>query len=295
MAAVLTKPYADEGWKRADRPPLKQGSRDGVGTEPTVRVVPSCAFMVEFEQGLHVLDIGSTDDPARTSIQLSSPLDGSGQALQILTEASIDGTWLPGAGGTVVVKSPTGGGQLIVTAYANAGIAVPRLPEILTRRLDSDAPTATSGTASISDPSASAEIRTEIVLHIERLGDRRFPGEGWVGNRGGKLRIEALSIRPVEALTARDIQFRAFGPGGRETPWVTDGNLCGTRGRGIPLTGFAVRLAPPACDDYDVIYQGAFFESGVSTAVRNGDPCKSTIGDDPLEAIYVRIVERGVE
>jgi hypothetical protein len=59
------------------------------------------------------------------------------------------------------------------------------------------------------------EIGTEVVLHIERLGDRRFPGQGWVGNRGKKLRIEAFSIRPLETLMARDIEFRALGPNRR--------------------------------------------------------------------------------
>ena len=91
---------------------------------------------------------------------------------------------------------------------------------------------------------SAGEIQTEIVLHIERLGDRRFPGAGWVGNRGKKLRIEAFSIRPLDTLLARDIEFKALGPNRRQTPWVTDAKLCGTRGTELPLTGFAVRLAP---------------------------------------------------
>ena len=136
------------------------------------------------------------------------------------------------------------------------------------------------------------EIRSEIVLHMERLGDRRFPGEGWVGNRGKKLRIEAFSIRPVDTLLARDIEFKALGPKGRQTPWVTDAKLCGTRGQGLALTGFAIRLAPHVAERFDVVYQGAFFESGIAGPHGNGELCIPPITDDPLEAINVRLIRR---
>ncbi|TMJ68334.1 MAG: hypothetical protein E6G83_05275 [Alphaproteobacteria bacterium] len=113
-----------------------------------------------------------------------------------------------------------------------------------------------------------------------------------VGNRGKKLRIEAFSIRPVDTLLARDIEFKALGPKGRQTPWVTDAKLCGTRGRGLPLTGFAIRLAQHAAERFDVVYQGAFFESGVAGPHRNGELCIPPITDDPLEAINVRLIRR---
>ena len=115
---------------------------------------------------------------------------------------------------------------------------------------------------------------------------------GWVGNRGRKLRIEAFSIRPLESLAAVDIELKGYLPGGNETQWVHGGILCGTRGRRMPLIGFAVRLAPRLADRFEVTYQGSFFASGISGVQRNGEPCRSTTGDDPLEAINIRIVER---
>src|SRR6202011_2386470 len=136
------------------------------------------------------------------------------------------------------------------------------------------------------------ELSSEIVLHIEREGDRRFAAPGWVGNRGRRLRIEAFSIRPLEGLAPADIQYKAFGPNGRETPWVTDAKLCGTRGRGLPLTGFAVRLAPHLRNRFDVVYEGSFFDSGVAGPTRNGDPCMPAVFNDPLEAIHLRLLER---
>src|SRR5437763_345511 len=145
--------------------------------------------------------------------------------------------------------------------------------------------------ASATDPISTAEPRdipTEILLHIERAGDRLFPGRGWVGALGRKLRIEAFSLRPLERLAPADIELKGYLPGGNETQWVHGGILCGTRGRRLPLTGFALRLAPHLAERFEVTYQGSFFMSGISGVHRNGEPCRSTHGEDPLAAMDLR-------
>ena len=136
------------------------------------------------------------------------------------------------------------------------------------------------------------EIRREMILHIEREGDRVFSAPGRAGTRGQRRRVEAFGIRPIEGLAPGDIEYRAFGPSGRETPWVTDAKLCGTRGRGLPLTGFTIRVASHLQDRFDVVYEGAFFESGVAGPKRNGEPCVPAVFDDPLEAINLRVIAR---
>jgi hypothetical protein len=73
---------------------------------------------------------------------------------------------------------------------------------------------------------------------------------------------------------------------------MTDGRLCGTRGQGQPLTGFAVRLSAALRDAFDVSYRGSFFQSGPTVLVRNGEPCVSPVRDDSLEAIEIIIVTR---
>ena len=65
--------------------------------------------------------------------------------------------------------------------------------------------------------------------------------------------------------------------------------------REVPLTGFAVRLAPNVDDRFDVLYQGAFFESGITGTYRNGVLCIPAIADDPLEAINVRVIRRAAQ
>jgi hypothetical protein len=259
------------------------------------------ANLVELEQGLYALEIGAS--PCMLGqvsslqvpvVHVSAPVNERERSAEIIgTSARGDG-WLDREGGTVIVKSPAGGAHVLVTAYGLPAQAV-SLPDIRVRRLDR--PGSNGAAPRCPDPTGypagePEEVRNEIVLHVERLGDRRYPVEGWVGNRGKKLRIEAFSIRPVDTLLARDIEFKALGPNGRQTPWVTDAKFCGTRGQGLPLTGFAIRLAPHAAERFDVVYQGAFFEGGVVGPHRNGELCIPPITDDPLEGINVRLIRR---
>jgi Clostridial hydrophobic W len=245
------------------------------------------------EQGLYALEIGASPSllgqvsslqvPA---VHVSTLWNEREQTAEIIGTSGRGDSWLDQEGGTVIVKSPAGGAHVLVTTYGLPAQAV-AVPDIQVRRLDR--PRSNDAAPRSPEPE---EIRSEIALHVERLGDRRFPGEGWAGNRGKKLRIEAFSIRPVDTLLARDIEFKAFGPKGRQTPWVTDAKLCGTRGQGLPLTGFAIRLAPHVAERFEVVYQGSFFESGVVGPHRNGELCIPPITDDPLEAINVRLIRR---
>ena len=259
------------------------------------------AHLVALEQGLYALEIGASpcmlgqvSSLRVPAVHVSALRNERERSAEIIGTSEPGDSWLDREGGTVIVKSPAGGAHVLITAYGLPAQAV-SVPDIHVRRLDRPHP---NGAAHRSpDPAGypadePEEIGSEIILHMERLGDRRFPGEGWVGNRGKKLRIEAFSIRPVDTLLARDIEFKALGPKGRQTPWVTDAKLCGTRGQGLPLTGFAMRLAPQVAERFDVVYQGAFFESGVVGPHRNGELCIPSITDDPLEAINVRLIRR---
>lgn len=256
------------------------------------------ASLVPVDAGLYALDIGEIGcNPSRLSslplpaLQVSAPAVGHGQCIEIIGCASAE-RWLGPEGGTVILKAPPGGGVVLLTAYGHPAQPA-AVPAIELTRLDRPRPAGTPLHAV--EPAADAqEVQTEIVLHIERLGDRRFAGRGWVGNRGKRLRIEAFSICPLDTLLPGDIEFKALGPNRRQTPWVSDGKLCGTRSRRLPLTGFAVRLTGRAAERFDVIYEGAFFESGIVGPSRNGELCVPPGAEDPLEAIKLRVIRRPV-
>jgi hypothetical protein len=258
------------------------------------------ASLIPLEEGLYAVEIGEIAGMPGQSrglplpvVQVSAPPGSGERSVEVFGASGRRENWLGEEGATVVVMVPASGGNVLVTTYAAAAQPA-AVPKIGIRRLDRRR---SNGAALAADGRAEApeQVRTEIVLHIERLGDQRFPGQGWVGNRGKKLRIEAFSIRPLERLAARDIEFKALGPNRRETPWVSDAKLCGTRGQGMPLTGFAMRLAPHVAGRFDIVYSGAFFDSGVVGPCRNGELCLAPIGDDPLEAITVELIRRTAE
>lgn len=250
------------------------------------------------EEGLYALTVGATDASSASASGLALPATciapvpaEDGLSVTVITHDKASG-WVGAEGGAVVVSVPLGGGSVLVTAYGVAEDA--RLPQIQILDIDSLGKSEGAAIPAAAPPriAAGREIASELILHIERHGDRRFPSQGWAGNPGQRLRVEGFAIRPLEIIAPGDLEYMAHGPGGRQTPWVTDAKLCGTRGRGLPLTGFAIRLAAPLRDRFDVVYEGYFFDSGVIGPARNGEPCQPAAIDDPLAALRLRVIER---
>jgi hypothetical protein len=257
--------------------------------------------LLRFESGLYTITVGGIGKStvaqasiALPMVQISNPPSEELGTVELVATTGDAGFWLGPEGGTMVLKAPLGGGHVLVSTYESPDRTGPPL-EIEVRRLDRGRRAAVPMTTGMipSVGSQADPIKLEISLHIERLGDQRLRPDGWAGSLGNRLRLEAFGIRPLQALASDDIEYKAFGPNGEQTPWVTNGQLSGSRRRGLPLTGFAVRLAAHRQDRYDVEYQGAFFDSGISDTVRNGAPCIGRIPGDPLEAINVRVTERG--
>ena len=301
-----------------ETPPSRRG-RTGARSEAAASVRPQESSpespavavtnvrMLQVDEGLYALRVGEIAGTlgeiagmAVPAAQISAPFAEDGNAVEIVASFPRRGPWLAKEGGTAILRSPPGGGLVIVTVYGGAEPTGELSLDL--QRLDgpgSGTPAAQTGARATGGPAAAAtearDIPTEILLHIERAGDRLFPGRGWVGALGRRMRIEAFSIRPLERLAPADIEMKGFLPNNGETPWVLGGTLCGTRGRGLPLTGFAVRVVAPQAERFEVTYQGSFFAGGISQMQQNGDPCRATTADDPLEAIHVRLIERVAE
>ena len=297
----------DAAARSAGAAPTETAAPPGIGA---VSGMDASAKLIELAHGLYGLNIGETKgkrgEVAGLAIPATHitdfPVDGFG-AVEVFAAAKGQAGWLGPEGGTVAVKVPSNRGHVLITTYRLADQdAVPLDIQIV--RIDRPVPQtpapqtpAPQSTREIASPEPAkdpggGEVNLEIVLHIEPIGDRRYPGGEWIGGRGQGRRVEAFSVRPLEKLAPTDIEYKAWGPGGRETPWVTAAALCGTRGQGIALTGFAIRLAPEPSDRFDVVYQGAFAESGVSGPRRNGEPCMPSRIDDALEAMHIRLIER---
>jgi hypothetical protein len=146
---------------------------------------------------------------------------------------------------------------------------------------------AASGTAT--------SLPLQIGVHVRSRGDLNFSGFPWAGRVAPGLWIESFSVRPLQRFSATDVEYKGLTGSGFETPWLSDDKVCGTKGMAVPLVGFAIRLKPnPASTpaEYDCEYSG-YFQSGLTVGpLRNGAPCRSTVANDPLEGMQVRIVKR---
>jgi len=312
-AEAQTSPAARAGQAAAGRRGRAAAKAEPASSGPPLPSppeLPSVAVttvrMLRVDEGLYSLRIGAIagelGEIAGMVVpvaQVSAPFAEDGNGVEIVASFPRRGPWLDKTGGTVILRSPTGGGLVIVAVYGGSEQEASELALDL-QRLDGPgngaAPAGRTETqpTGLTAPAAveARDVPTEILLHIERAGDRLFPGRGWVGALGRRMRIEAFSIRPLERLVPADIEMKGFLPNGGETPWVPGGVLCGTRGRGLPLTGFAVRVVAQRAERFEVVYQGSFFAGGISQMHQNGDPCQATTADDPLEAINVRLIER---
>jgi hypothetical protein len=280
-------------------------------------VAVSTVRMLRVDEGLYALRIGTIAGNlgeiagmVTPVAQVSAPFAEEGDGVEIIASFPRRGAWFDKEGGTAILRSPSAGGLVIVTVYGGAEQQPGELSLDLQRldatedqpdeepeeEVEQPEPTVAPPTRAATPVAAEArDVPIEILLHIERAGDRLFPGRGWVGALGRRMRIEAFSIRPLEGLAPSDIEMKAFLPNGGETPWVPGGVLCGTRGRGLPLTGFAVRVVPQRAERFEVVYQGSFFAEGISQMHQNGAPCRAPTADDPLEAINVRLIDRAAE
>jgi hypothetical protein len=207
--------------------------------------------------------------------------------------------WLPGKDNLVVVRAPQPGALLLATAFGSPGQR-PSPPKAAIRPLEAsglpgDQP---SDVATVEPPLTEQplarrqrEIRTEVTVHLEGVGDHVFPGAAWAGKPGERKRIEGFAIRPLQELRPNEIEYKALHPGGVETPWVPGPQFCGTRGRSLPIVGFAVRIAPHVQDQFSVVYQAAFFRGGITEPRGNGAPCMPAIAGDVLEGINIRVLQ----
>lgn len=239
------------------------------------------------------------------AVHVSTPPGHHG--LEITDSSGRPGAWLGGHRKVLFVKAPRGS-MALLTAYVARDSGEKPL-DIEVRRLDGDAAGAASpsrpGSAALplvaslsvrapAPPSSAAEaVRFELVAHVRGRGDLRFDGAGWAGRLGRGHWIEAFAIIARDPAIAAAIEYKGLIADGTETPWIGNGSPCGTRGRTMPLLGFAIRQkALPGGAQFDCGYSAYFLSGTTAGPFRNGAPCRSPQANDPLEGMQVHIAAR---
>jgi GT2 family glycosyltransferase len=241
------------------------------------------------------------------------------EQVEFVAGPSTEGAWLFSRGDVLVAKVNGAGATLILTSVRAVNgevlsIAVERLetrsqPTSAVAREDNAVaePPAIAARAGVQGAPPQAAVRRaaetfddgsvplQIKTHIRARGDLNFVEAPWAGRVAPGLWMESFSVLPLKALSAHDIEYKGLTGTGFETPWLSDDQNCGTKGMSVPLVGFALRLRSGAeTAGYDCEYSG-YFQSGTLVGpLRNGAPCRSTVANDPLEGIQIRLIRRAM-
>jgi GT2 family glycosyltransferase len=262
--------------------------------------------------------VGEDGDLILPAIHVGPGPGVASESIEIMTGPRTDGCWLYEPRDVLVIKVRSSPTPMLLTSVRSPGMAP---LEVTVERIDvkhqPDGPPAAAppplypALAAPLGPTAAqvaeagapqgppwqdargpARLRTQITVHVQQRGDLAFVDEFWAGAPGSTLAVEGFSILPLETLAPDQIEYKALNASGVETPWLSEGGFCGTRGVAAPLVGFALRLTGGAEERYDCEYRGAFSSGRVVGPIINGAPCRAVVAGDHLEAIQVAIVER---
>lgn len=282
--------------------PMKSKSHGDAGRSQSS--ASASAQVITLPKGLYFFSVGKASPaPTATAGNLLLPAvqvtPGPGigpDQIEFISGPDTYGTWLYNTGDMLVAKVTGDNATLVLTSIRGADgtvldIGIEKL-DGSKRQVAGPAPAPALPVAP-PEPPAVTGLKLGILAHVRSRGDMDFVGAAWAGRVAPGLWIEAFSVKPMERFSAKDIEYKALTGSGFETPWLSDGALCGTRGMGVPLVGFSLRLKPgPETAGYDCEYSGYFRSGTIAGPVRNGTPCRSPVAGDPLEGIQVRLVER---
>ncbi|MDB5362586.1 MAG: hypothetical protein JWO51_3883 [Rhodospirillales bacterium] len=276
-------------------PKVEGGSSMDNQMQTGAATVRSTSLILTLSPGLYLFSVGATA-PSRLEGGIRLPavqiVKAPGQSAEcradFLGSDPINPNWLGSTGEKTVLRILGAECRMLVTTFRGANDELTPLP-IECRRLDTDA---TNTATAIKGPVGRRVLSTKIIAHIQQRGDVTFSGSDWAGSVGQRLWIEAFTIIPVEDIRPEHIEYKAVIGNGQETPWVSGGIPCGTKGQGMPITGFVVRLRGPAANLFDCDYKGTFFNAGIIGPVSNGAVCGAAPFRDPLERFQLTITER---
>lgn len=191
-------------------------------------------------------------------------------------------TWLYRQNEQLIIKIGSRGAILI---FSSLRTETTELLDVQVDRIDADK------SAKTESPKAPG-LKMQFDLYLRGEGDLHFVNAEWAGKVGASTWIESMAITPLEGITAADIEYKGLAANGFETPWLSNGAVCGSKGANMPLVGFAIRLKGEAATRYECEYAARFRSGATVATMRNGAPCRSKIAGDPLEAVQLRVVPR---
>ncbi len=262
--------------------------------------------LLTLPKGLYVFSVRSTIPSQRLESHKSIPLPalqvsiapGAPAAqVEIMSGPQTYGNWLSEPQDQLIVKVADQSAALFLTSVVTPGMTP---LEIAIQRLDrpetdvattEEQPIVRRATRKMPPTLSTREsIGLRITPHIRIRGDMNFGASQWAGLVGEQLWVEAFAIMPLDTLAPDLIEYKGITATGVETPWVSGGSSCGTRGIAVPLVGLAVRIKSDAIRSQFTCEYGAVLMSGsVIGPSRDGASCRSEDASDAIEALWISI------
>jgi GT2 family glycosyltransferase/glycosyltransferase involved in cell wall biosynthesis len=267
---------------------------------PVARELTSSVQVLNLPEGIYTVSIaegappkGPTGEMALPALQVGlAPVRSSG-SVDFLTGASTFDRWLAYDTDRIVIKIVGGDAALFLTS-----VHAPDSPVLAVdiKRLPAQVVVPANGPAAPQEETAggATDPRVQILTHIRNVGDLQFT-DSWAGWPGQQLWIEAFAISVLGPLPSDAIEYCGILANGLRTPWIGNQAICGSRGAGLPMLGFAVRLKPEFAELYDLEYAGQFISGAFVGPLADETSCRSNQPGDALEAIEIRITARQID
>jgi hypothetical protein len=242
--------------------------------------------------GTYVLTVrGSTNADASPeglilpALQVGLAPATSSAVVEFLGRADTLDRWLARSGDMIIAKISGGSASLMLTS-----VRLPNSPTLSIDLRPLEAQPYPADSDLEAETTASGLLTTHVIAHIQNVGDVHFR-DTWAGCIE-RLWIEGFSIVSLGDLPSDAGEYCCVTADGFQTPWLSNQLLCGSRGRGMPIVAYAIRLKPEIAQRYECTYVGKFVSGSTYGPFRNGDLCRSEMSGDPLWGIEVRVAAR---
>lgn len=310
-AARQQPPAADPAANATiDMPLTLHGHRGSIMHDPG-KTLTSTAEFLTLARGLYhfsVMPGGNGRAATEGMLPALQIVTAPGQRKEDVDYISAPGSehqWLRSAQDSVILKVNTDSVKMVVLSLTAPGLAPLHID---VRKLDGEQgaaafanaapqpmqPIMVPGQPPVAQPGA-ALLRAQIVAHVEYAGDVIGIDQAWVGTPDGERAIECLTLTPMTSIAPSAIEYKALSGTGSETPWVDQGQPCGSRGRATPLLGFAIRQKPDAMARFQCEYSGKFASGRIVGPMRDGQMCVSPLANDRLVGVWVNLVDHAAQ
>jgi hypothetical protein len=133
---------------------------------------------------------------------------------------------------------------------------------------------------------------SDVLVHLQDIGDITFRDNEFAGTRGQSRRLEGFQVTISPPVPNLSMRYMAHLENIGDVPFVNEGQFVGTRGQSRRLEGFAIELTGAAAPNFSIFYMAHLQGTGDTPVFQNGQFCGTRGQSRRVEGILVRIEPR---